>query len=111
MAVAPMSDVLIELAKIIEERRAASTEKSYTRQLLEAGPERCAQKLGEEAIETVLAAAGNDPAALTEESADLLYHLLVLLAARDIDIGDVLATLQARMGISGLEEKASRTSG
>ena len=105
---AQMSDVLQELSKTIRERRTAPSDTSYTRQLLEAGPERCAQKFGEEAIETILAAAADDPVALTEEAADLLYHLLVVLAARDVEISDVLATLQARTGVSGLEEKASR---
>ncbi|MGI9424182.1 MAG: phosphoribosyl-ATP diphosphatase [Hyphomicrobiaceae bacterium] len=103
-------DVLLKLSKIIRERRSASSDTSYTRQLLDAGWQRCAQKLGEEAIETVLAAASDDTAHLQEESADLLYHLLVLLAARDVEISEVLAILDARMGVSGLEEKASRTS-
>jgi phosphoribosyl-ATP pyrophosphohydrolase len=101
-------DVLTELAAIIAARRESSAEKSYTRQLLDAGPALCAKKFGEEAVETVIAAMGESDAALKAEAADVLYHLLVLLEARSIRIGDVLGTLEARMGQSGLAEKASR---
>ena len=101
-------DVLIELAATIRARRADSADKSYTRQLLDGGPKRCARKLGEEATETVIAALAEDNAALTNEAADLLYHLLVLLEARSIDVTDVLAVLGARMGKSGHAEKAAR---
>lgn len=102
-------DVLGELAAIIAARRQSSADKSYTRQLLEAGTPACAKKLGEEAVETVIAAIGEDDAHLKAEAADLLYHLLVLLESRGIAIADVLAALEARMTRSGLEEKASRT--
>jgi len=101
-------DVLSELAATIAARRESSAETSYTRQLLDAGPARCAKKFGEEAVETVIAAMGESDAALKAEAADVLYHLLVLLEARSIRIGDVLGTLEARMGQSGLAEKASR---
>ena len=101
-------DVLSDLAATIAARRHSSADKSYTRQLLDAGPARCAKKLGEEAVETVIAAIGEDDAHLKGEAADLIYHLLVLLEARGVAIGDVLEVLQARMGRSGLEEKASR---
>jgi phosphoribosyl-ATP pyrophosphohydrolase len=104
------SDTLERLAATIRARRAASAGKSYTRQLLDAGPERCARKLGEEAIETVIAGVHQDDAALKAEAADLLYHLLVLLEARGIGLDEVLAVLDGRVGTSGLEEKAARTS-
>jgi phosphoribosyl-ATP pyrophosphohydrolase len=102
------NDVLVQLAATIHARRAASAEASYTRQLLDAGPAKCAKKLGEEAVETVMAGAGEGADRLKEEAADLLYHLLVLLEARDVAIADVLAVLEARMGTSGLKEKADR---
>lgn len=101
-------DVLTSLAATIRARRADTAEKSYTRQLLDGGPKRCAKKLGEEATETVIAALSEDDAALRNEAADLLYHLLVLLEARSVGIDDVLAVLAGRMGISGHAEKAAR---
>ena len=101
-------DVLTGLAAAIRARRAESAEKSYTRQLLEGGPKRCAKKFGEEATETVIAALSEDDTALKNEAADLLYHLLVLLEARHIDVADVLGILSGRMGISGHAEKAAR---
>ena len=104
-----MSDVLLQLAATIRARREASADSSYTRQLLDAGPARCAKKLGEEAVETVIAAVGESDDALKAEAADLLYHLLVLLEARRIDVADVLAVLDKRVGTSGLKEKAERS--
>jgi phosphoribosyl-ATP pyrophosphohydrolase len=101
-------DVLTELAAIIRDRRSASAEQSYTKSLLEAGPPRCARKFGEEALETVVAALGDDPSALKAEAADVLYHLLVLLEVRGVSIEDVLAVLRARQATSGHAEKASR---
>jgi phosphoribosyl-ATP pyrophosphohydrolase len=103
-------DVLGRLASTIQLRRSESVERSYTRQLLEAGPEHCAKKLGEEAVETVIAGVGGDVTALKNEAADLIYHLLILLESRGIGLGEVLAVLQSRMGTSGLAEKASRGS-
>ena len=104
-----MSDaILTGLAATIRARRVDSAENSYTRQLLEGGPKRCAKKLGEEATETIIAALSEDDTALRNEAADLLYHLLVLLEARRIDVADVLAILAGRMGTSGLAEKAAR---
>ncbi len=103
-------DVLKQLAVTIRSRRAGAADKSYTRQLLDAGPEKCAKKLGEEAVETVIAAVSGSPESLTGEAADLLYHLLVLLESRGVALSDVLAVLEARMGVSGLEEKAARPS-
>ena len=101
-------DVLVQLAATISARRAAAPDSSYTRQLLDAGPARCAKKLGEEAIETVIAGAGESDQALKEEAADLLYHLLVLLECRGVGIADVLGVLEKRGGVSGLKEKAER---
>ena len=101
-------NTLHELAKIIHQRNSSSSDKSYTKQLLEAGVRKCSKKLGEEAVETVIAATSEDNTALTNESADLLYHLLVLLECRQIELDDVLEVLDKRMGLSGLEEKASR---
>lgn len=104
-----MSDeVLKRLAATITARRAATGEASYTRQLLDAGVERCAKKFGEEAIETVIAATRQGSDELKAEAADLLYHLLVLLECRQVPLADVLAVLDARSGTSGLTEKAQR---
>ena len=102
------SAVLERLAATIRARRTASAGSSYTLQLLDGGVPKCAKKFGEEAIEVVIASLGEDDEALKGEAADLVYHLLVLLEARDIAIEDVLATLEKRMGLSGLDEKASR---
>ncbi|MFA5899204.1 MAG: phosphoribosyl-ATP diphosphatase [Hyphomicrobium sp.] len=103
-----MSDVLLQLAATIRARRDVPADSSYTRQLLDAGPARCAKKLGEEAVETVIAGTSESAEALKGEAADLLYHLLVLLEARDVRIEDVLAVLDQRSGTSGLKEKAER---
>src|SRR5262245_42796641 len=104
-----MSDVLDRLAATIRARRAELPDKSYTRRLLDAGPEMCARKLGEEAIETVIACIGESDEALKAEAADLIYHLLVALESRGIALADVLAVLDQRSGVSGLAEKASRS--
>src|ERR1043166_3994520 len=96
------------LSTTIEARAASGDEASYTRKLLDKGPEHCAKKLGEEAVETVIAAIENDRGHLIAESADLLFHLLVLLKARGVKLEDVEAALAERTGMSGLEEKASR---
>jgi phosphoribosyl-ATP pyrophosphohydrolase len=107
-----MSDVLGEaLARLwqtIEARRSASAEASYTAKLLAAGPAGVARKLGEESLEAVIEAVKGDGAALTRESADVLYHLLVLWAAAGLTPGDVAAELTRREGVSGIEEKNSR---
>lgn len=104
-----MSDVLVQLAATIRARREAPADGSYTRQLLDAGPARCAKKLGEEAVETVIAGVGESDSALKSEAADLLYHLLVLLESRGIALEDVLSVLDKRSGMSGLKEKAERS--
>jgi len=101
-------DVMQRLAAVIHSRRDDNAAKSYTKELLEAGPERCAKKLGEEATETVIAALGTDTRALAREAADLIYHLLVLLECRQVSWREVLAELETRMGTSGLAEKAAR---
>ena len=104
-----MSDnVLLQLAATIRARRDAPADASYCRQLLDAGPARCAKKLGEEAIEVVIAGVQESDDALKQEAADLIYHLLVLLEARGVAIADVLSVLERRSGTSGLEEKAQR---
>jgi phosphoribosyl-ATP pyrophosphohydrolase len=102
------NETLDRLQATIRQRRDATADKSYTRQLLDGGPACCAKKLGEEAVETVIAAVHQDDAALKAEAADLIYHLLVLLEARDIAFADVLDVLDARTAKSGVEEKASR---
>lgn len=92
----------------IEARKGADPSASYTAKLLSEGRAKCAKKLGEEAIETCMAAAGEDSAALAAESADLIYHLLVLWAAAGLKPDDIYRVLAAREGRSGLEEKAAR---
>lgn len=106
-----MSDIhaLDRLFATIAARQAAGdSDRSYTAKLLSQGVEKCAKKFGEEAVETVLAAVSGDKAQLAAESADVLYHLLVLWAAAGIIPGDVYAALKARENQSGLAEKASR---
>jgi phosphoribosyl-ATP pyrophosphohydrolase len=105
-----MSDfTLSDLAAIIAERaRAADPESSYTARLLAKGAAQTAKKFGEEAVEAALAAVSGDKAALTAEAADVLYHLLVMLQAGDVELHDVMAELEKRTGQSGLAEKAAR---
>jgi phosphoribosyl-ATP pyrophosphohydrolase len=105
-----MSDftqVLQRLAATIASRKGGDPSASYTAKLL-ADPTLAAKKLGEEAIETVIAATKGDGEALAAESADLIYHWLVVLAAGGVDLDAVAAKLEAREGVSGLAEKASR---
>jgi phosphoribosyl-ATP pyrophosphohydrolase len=99
---------LERLAATIAARKGADPDSSWTAKLLAKGPEKCAEKFGEEAIEAVIEAVKGDRARLTAEAADVLYHLLVMLAARDITLADVEAELARREGTSGLAEKASR---
>ena len=99
---------LAELERRVAERARASASESYTRALIDKGVAHCAKKLGEEAVETALAAVQEDKSRLVSESADLLYHLLVLLKARDVPLADVEAELARRTAQSGYEEKASR---
>jgi phosphoribosyl-ATP pyrophosphohydrolase len=99
---------LADLEQRVKERAKASSDVSYTRKLLDKGIAHCAKKFGEEAVETVMAAVGEDRERLIEESADTLYHLLVLLQARGVTLAEVEALLETRTKKSGLEEKASR---
>jgi phosphoribosyl-ATP pyrophosphohydrolase len=106
-----MSETLDKLFATIAARKGGDAGQSYTAKLLAAGVEKCAQKFGEEAIETVIAAIQKDKTELAKESADVLYHLAVLWAASGITPEDVYAVLKAREGQSGLDEKASRPKG
>ena len=101
-------DTLKRLEATIAERRAASPDSSYVAKLNAKGLPKICEKVGEEATETVIAALTGNDTELTGEAADLLFHLLVLLGARDIPLADVLAELDRREGTSGLEEKAAR---
>lgn len=102
--------ILEDLAATIAERAKADPESSWTAKLLAKGPEKCAEKFGEEAIEAVIEAVKNDRDKLTYEAADVLYHLLVMLESRDVALADVLGELARRQGMSGVAEKASRKS-
>ncbi len=104
-------NTLERLAATIEARRDASPESSWTARLLAQGPEKAAEKFGEEAVEAIIEAIRGDRERLIREAADVLYHLLVMLAARDVPLSDVLAELARREGTSGIDEKASRRSG
>jgi phosphoribosyl-ATP pyrophosphohydrolase len=99
---------LADLERRIEERSKAPADQSYTRKLLDRGVAQCAKKFGEEAVEAVLAAAGEDRERVIAESADVLYHLLVMLHARGVKLADIEALLETRTKKSGLDEKASR---
>jgi len=100
--------ILDRLFATIESRKGADPSSSWTAKLLAGGAEKIAKKLGEESTETIIAALSQDGDALANESADLLYHLLVLWAAKGITPEEVWRALQAREGTSGIEEKASR---
>ena len=99
---------LADLADAIASRRGDSPEQSYTAKLLSQGVEKCAKKFGEEAVELALACMTQDKAHITAEAADVLYHLLVLLAAADVPLSEVMQELEGRKGTSGLAEKAGR---
>ena len=103
-----MTNALTRLAATIAARKGADPESSWTAKLLAQGPEKCAEKFGEEAVEAIIEAVKGDKAKLTTEAADVLYHLLVMLAARDVTLMDVLAELDTRAGTSGIAEKAAR---
>jgi phosphoribosyl-ATP pyrophosphohydrolase len=102
-------NTLTRLAATIAARKGADPEGSWTAKLLAKGPEKCAEKFGEEAVEAIVEAVRGDRVRLTSEAADVLYHLLVMLTARDITLDDVLAELDRREGQSGIAEKASRS--
>ena len=99
---------LERLAATIEARRDADPQSSWTAKLLAQGAEKAAEKFGEEAVEAIIEAVKGDRARLTAEAADVLYHLLVMLAAREVTLAEVLAELERREGVSGIEEKAGR---
>lgn len=99
---------LADLERIVAIRAAASPEESWTAKLVAAGQPRAAKKLGEEAVETVIAAIGNDRTSLVSESADLIYHLMVVLRIGGVALADVMQELERRTGQSGIAEKAGR---
>ncbi len=101
-------NTLEKLNATIASRKGAAPESSYTAKLLSQGPEKCAKKFGEEAFELAMAAVLNNKTNVTNEAADVLYHLLVLLHSTDVPLADVLAVLEKREGTSGLVEKANR---
>jgi phosphoribosyl-ATP pyrophosphohydrolase len=104
------ADIVARLDAVIASRKGADPASSYTARLLAGGPSLAAKRFGEEAVEAVLAAAQGDADALAAESADVVYHWLVLLAACGVSLDEVAAKLEAREGTSGLDEKASRRS-
>lgn len=99
---------LHRLAATVQARKTADPDGSWTAKLLAKGPEKCAEKFGEEAIEAIIEAVKGDRDRLTAEAADVIFHLLVMLAARDVTLDDVEAELTRREGMSGLSEKAAR---
>ena len=99
---------LERLAETIEARKGDDPETSWTAKLLSRGPEKCAEKFGEEAVEAIIEAVRGDHDRLTAEAADVLYHLLVMLAARGVTLADVLAELGRREGTGGIAEKEAR---
>ena len=104
-----MTDTLSRLEQTIRLRRSADPEPSYVAKLTAKGRAKIAQKLGEEAVETVIAALADDKAEVVKEGADLLFHLTVLLADMGLSLDDVYAELDRREGLSGIAEKAART--
>jgi phosphoribosyl-ATP pyrophosphohydrolase len=103
-----MANVLTRLANTIESRKGEDEKKSYAAKLFKRGPEKCAEKFGEESVEAIIAAAKGDKKNLTEEAADVLFHLFVMLSSRDVKFDDVLKELERREGKSGIVEKAER---
>lgn len=103
-----MSDTLNKIYKVIESRKSADPKKSYVASLLEGGAKKISKKVGEEASETIIAALTESKDRIVSESADLIFHLLVLLYSKKVKPNEVLAELEKRLGISGLDEKASR---
>ncbi|MDX8348320.1 phosphoribosyl-ATP diphosphatase [Cognatiyoonia sp. IB215446] len=99
---------LDDLAEVIRARKGADPDSSWTAQLLAKGPEKCAEKFGEEAVEAIIEAVKGDRASLTAEAADVLYHLLVMLAACNVPLDAVMDELAKRQGQSGIAEKAAR---
>ena len=100
---------LDDLARTIAARASADPDSSWTAKLLAKGPEKCAEKFGEEAVEAIIETVKGDRERLTSEAADVLFHLLVMLQSRGVALDDVMAELARRQGTSGLSEKASRS--
>ncbi|MCY3872735.1 MAG: phosphoribosyl-ATP diphosphatase [Rhodobacteraceae bacterium] len=103
-----MSDVLTRLARVIESRVDGDPSVSHVASLISEGPRKCTEKFGEEAIEAIVASSGNETDSLVGEAADVMFHLLVMLAAHGIRLEDVLAELERREGKSGIREKQER---
>ncbi len=103
--------LLHDLEQTILSRIGTDPDTSWTAKLLSKGPEKCAEKFGEEAIEAIIEAVKDNKAGLASEGADVLYHFLVMLAARDVALDDVLEVLAERQGLSGIAEKAARPKG
>ena len=103
-----MANVLTRLARTIESRIGEDEKKSYAAKLFARGPYKCAEKFGEEAVEAIIAAAKDDPKNLTEEAADVLFHMLIMLSSRGVKWEEVLGELERREGVSGIIEKQSR---
>ena len=101
-------DFITTLESVIRSRKGADPKTSYTAKLFAAGRAKIAQKVGEEAVETVIAALGDDKAALVGEATDLMFHLLVLLADADLSLNDIRDEMMRREGVSGIDEKAAR---
>ena len=103
-----MSEVLLRLSREIDQRKVADGKSSYTASLFEGGEDTILKKVGEEAVEFILAAKQNDAEHLVAEAADVWFHMLVMLAAKGLGASDILAELERREGVSGHAEKASR---
>ncbi len=103
-----IQDILNSLSQILEQRKQASPDESYTAKLFSEGVDSILKKVGEEATETVIASKSGNKAAIIHEVADLWFHTMVLLKHHDLDYDDILNELESRFGLSGLEEKANR---
>ena len=101
--------ILQQLAATVEARKSADPESSWTAKLLSKGPAKCAEKFGEESVEAIIEAVKGDRKKLASEAADVLFHLLVMCAARDVSLADIEAELERREGVSGIAEKAARS--
>ena len=98
---------LDELFETVKKRASSNPDESWTAKLMAKGPEKCAEKFGEEAVEAIIEAVKNDPIALTSEAADVIFHLMVMLHARGVELGDVVNELDRRQGQSAISEKSS----
>ena len=105
-----MTDTLKKLCEVIEDRRGKSPDKSYVAKMFKKGRNKICQKVGEEAAEVIIASLAEKKKDVVSESADLLFHLCMLWADKGVSIDKVMAELESRMGMSGLDEKAARES-